>query len=118
MILAALSEGKTPAEIAQYYADSFHRDEAKANIKPGHHFPWATQHVPEMISIVEQLLAKGYAYQAGDNIYFDVAKFPDYGKLSGNVQEGLMDGVRSEVTLSRKTPEISPCGKWRNPEGK
>ena len=115
VILAALSEGKTPAEIAQYYADSFHRDEAKANIKPAHHFPWATQHVPEMISIVEQLLAKGYAYQAGDNIYFDVAKFPDYGKLSGNVQEGLMDGVRSEVDPLKKDPRDFTLWKMAEP---
>ena len=104
VILAALAEGKTPAEIAQYYADSFLRDEERSNILPAHHFPWATQHVPEMISIVEQLLSTGYAYEAGDNIYFDVAKFPDYGKLSGNVQEGLLEGVRSEVDPLKKDP--------------
>ncbi|MCE2464541.1 MAG: cysteine--tRNA ligase [Dehalococcoidia bacterium] len=102
VILAALAEGKTPAEIAQYYADSFHRDEKKTNIIPAHHFPWATQHVPEMIRIVETLLETGYAYRAGDNIYFDVGKFPEYGKLSGNLQDGLMEGVRSEVDPLKK----------------
>ena len=56
IILAALSEGKTVQEIAQFYADSFHDDESRINILPARVYPWASQHIPEMISIVQKLL--------------------------------------------------------------
>ena len=97
VILAALAEGKTPREISQYYAQSFREDEEKLNISPADHFPWATDHIQEMIEVIERLYEKGYAYSAGDNVYFDVSKFAGYGDLSGNTQEGLMEGVRAEV---------------------
>ena len=104
VILAALAEGKTPQEIANYYAETFHRDEERLNILPAHQFPWATEHVPEMISVIERLFENDYAYRAGDNIYFSVGKFRDYGKLSGNVQEGLLEGVRAEVDPLKRDP--------------
>ena len=104
VIIAALAEGKTPQEIAQFYADAFHRDEAKLNILPAHHFPWATEHVGEMIAVIQRLFDKGYAYQAGDNIYFGVGSFREYGKLSGNIPEGLMEGVRAEVDPLKRDP--------------
>ena len=115
VILAALAEGRTPQEIAQFYAQSFHDDEAKLNILPAHHFPWATQHVQEMIEIVQSLLNKGYAYQAGDNIYFDVSKFDEYGKLSGNVQEGLLEGVRAEADPLKRDPRDFTLWKLAEP---
>ena len=104
VILAALAEGRTPQEIAQYYAGIFHRDEGRLNILPAHHFPWATDHVPEMIAIVQRLFEKGFAYIVEDNVYFDVSKFADYGKLSGNTQEGLMEGVRAEADPLKRDP--------------
>ena len=104
VILAALAEGKTPQEIAQFYAQTFHRDEEKLNILPAHHFPWATDHVQEMISVIERLLERGYAYHAGGNIYFDISRFADYGKLSGNIEGGLMEGVRAEVDPLKGDP--------------
>ena len=115
VILAALAEGKTPEEIAQFYADTFHRDEGKLNILPAHHFPWATGHVQEMIAVIERLFENGYAYQAGDNVYFDVSKFSDYGKLSGNVQAGLMEGVRSEVDPLKRDPRDFTLWKTAEP---
>ena len=126
IVLAALAEGKSSQEIAQFYADSFHRDEEKVNILPATHYPWATHHIPEMIDIVQRLFPKGYAYLAGGNIYFDVSKFPDYGKLSGNLQEGLMEGVRVEADpLKRdqrdfslwKSAEPGRDLKWDSPWG-
>ena len=115
VIVAALAEGKTPEQITQYYAQAFHADESKINILPAHHFPWATQHVPEMIALVEKLLEKGFAYQAGENIYFNVGKFPDYGKLSGNVQEGLLEGVRAEVDPLKWDPRDFTLWKMAEP---
>ena len=102
VVLAALEEGKTPQQIAQFYAQAFHEDEAKLNILPARHYPWATDHVQEMIDLVKRLFETGYAYQVEGNIYFDVGKFEPYGRLSGNLQQGLLEGVRSEVDPLKK----------------
>ena len=104
MILAALAEGKTVQEIAQLYAGRFHRDEARLNIKEAHVFPWASHHIPEMLSIVESLLSKGHAYERGGNIYFDVPSFSDYGKLSRNTGADLLEGVRAEADPLKRDP--------------
>ena len=69
MILAALAEGKTVQEIAELYAGRFHRDEARLNIMDAHVFPWASHHIPEMLSIVGTLMEKGHAYERGGNVY-------------------------------------------------
>ena len=126
VILAALAEGKTPQEIADYYTKAFHRDEAKLNILPADHFPRATDHVPEMLHVIGLLMDRGYAYEAGDNIYFNVAKYDAYGRLSGNTAEELMEGVRSEVDPLKKDPrdfvlwkqaEPGRAMKWDSPWG-
>ena len=104
MILAALAEGKTVQEIAELYAGRFHRDEARLNIMEAHVFPWASQHIPEMLSIVDSLLEKGHAYERGGNIYFDVPSFPDYGKLSRNTGADLLEGVRAEADPLKRDP--------------
>ena len=104
MILAALAEGKTVQEIAQLYAGRFHRDEERLNIMEAHVFPWATDHIPEMLSIVGTLLEKGHAYEKGGNIYFDVPSFADYGKLSRNTGTDLLEGVRAEADPLKRDP--------------
>ncbi len=104
MILAALSEGKTVQEIAQLYAGRFHRDESRLNIMDAHVFPWASEHIPEMLSIVDTLLENGHAYERGGNIYFDVPSFPDYGKLSRNTGADLLEGVRAEADPLKRDP--------------
>ena len=104
MILAALAEGKTVAEIAQFYADCFWQDEARLNILPAHVFPWASQHIPEMLTMVGDLMDKGAAYEAGGNIYFDVNSYPDYGKLSRNFGGDLLEGVRADADPLKRDP--------------
>ena len=115
VILAALEEGKTPQEIARFYAQAFHDDEAKLNILPAHVYPWATDHVAEMVALVEQLMAKDYAYMVGGNIYFNVGKFEAYGALSGNQQAGLMEGVRSEADPLKRDPRDFTLWKLAEP---
>ena len=126
MILSALAEGKTVQEIAQFYAESFHQDEERVNILPATVYPWATQHIPEMVSVVEKLLANGYAYPAGGNVYFEVSKFGDYGKLSRNIGADLLEGVRAEADPLKRDPrdftlwKASEAGrdmKWDTPWG-
>jgi cysteinyl-tRNA synthetase len=104
MILAALAEGKTVQEIAQLYAGRFHRDEARLNIMEAHVFPWASHHIPEMLSIVGTLIANGHAYERGGNVYFDVPSFQDYGKLSRNTGADLLEGVRTEADPLKRDP--------------
>ncbi|MDA0262817.1 MAG: cysteine--tRNA ligase [Chloroflexi bacterium] len=104
MLMAALAEGKTVQEIADMYAGRFFRDEARLNIMEATVFPWASHHIPEMVSIVESLVAKGHAYEKGGNLYFDVPSFPGYGKLSNNTGSDLLEGVRSEADPLKSDP--------------
>lgn len=85
VVLAALAEGKTPKDIADYYTGAFFQDEAKINILPANHFPRATEHIPEIINIIQELVTKRYAYTVDGSIYFNVPAFAKYGQLSGNV---------------------------------
>lgn len=97
VIAAAIAEGKTPQQIAQFYTDAFLEDERKLNILPAHNFPKATDNVEQMVSFIDGLVQKGFAYEAKGNVYFDVTKFEGYGKLSGQLAEGLEEGVRVEA---------------------
>ncbi len=126
MIAAALAEGKTPGQIAEFYTEAFHRDEARLNIRPADRFPKATDHVPEMIAMSQRLIARGHAYEAGGNVYFDVASFPAYGELSGNQLQNLLKGVRVEVDPLKRNPtdfalwkaaEPGRMVKWPSPWG-
>src|SRR5437016_78946 len=97
LVAQARKEGKTSLQIAQFYTEAFHADEAKLDILPAQIFPRATEHVPEMIAIIQGLLAKGIAYEVGGYVYYDIKRFPGYGKLSGNQLENMLGGVREGV---------------------
>ncbi|GHO82158.1 cysteine--tRNA ligase [Dictyobacter formicarum] len=105
VIAQARKEGKTSAQIAQFYTQSFLEDEASLHILPAHIFPRATQHVPEMIAIVQRLLEKGLAYEAGNNVYYDTQKFTEYGKLSGNEVENMVTANSEAIDPNRRHQE-------------
>ena len=104
VIASALAEGKTPQQIAQFYTEAFHRDEAKLGILPATHFPRATDHVDDMVRITERLVERGFAYEVEGNVYFSVSRFPDYGRLSGNTGGDLLEGVRAEADPLKSDP--------------
>ena len=104
IIMAALAEGKTTQDIADHYTEVFHRDEARVNIKPAQVFPEATRHIPEMLEIVSKLMERGFAYEQGGNVYYDVSKFEDYGKLSRNTGADLLEGVRAQADPLKRDP--------------
>ena len=105
VVAAALAEGKTAQEIAEFYTERFLDDEAKLNIKRPDKLPRATDHITEMVEIIEKLVRKGLAYEAGGNVYFSVALFPTYGALSGNTQDAqLQDSVRIEADPLKLDP--------------
>ncbi|EKE11712.1 MAG: hypothetical protein ACD_15C00034G0005 [uncultured bacterium] len=100
----AVQEKKTPAEIAKFYEDDFREVEKKMNILPAQYFPHATAHIPQMIRIIGTLIEKSYAYEKNGNVFFDVTKFPEYGKLSGNTLENLEVGARLEEHPDKRNP--------------
>ncbi|MBP3824816.1 MAG: cysteine--tRNA ligase [Butyrivibrio sp.] len=98
MLAGAKREHKSVMEIARFYTDAFFKDfDAVGNKKPDVIEP-ATNCIPEFIHMVEVLLEKGYAYQAGGNIYFDTSKLDDYYVFSSAIEkEALQIGVRDDV---------------------
>ena len=98
MLSGAKRENKTVMEIAQFYTDAFFSDCQKLNIKRPDVVEPATNCIPEFIHMVEVLLEKGYAYEAGGNVYFDTSKLEEYYVFSSAVEkEQLREGVRDDV---------------------
>src|SRR5579885_789982 len=116
ILAQARKERKSSREIADYYTQSFHNDERKLNIEPATVFPKATDHIPEMIEIISGLLKKDIAYEVNGNVYFDIKRFPEYGKLSGNQLENMQEGIREGVVEDRRNPEDFPLWKVAEPE--
>ncbi len=105
MLVAAKLEDKSPAEIAAAYEAAFHADAALVNLLPAHVYPRATEHIPEMVDMAERLQDAGFAYATPDGtVYYDVARFPGYGKLSGNTLDALRAGHRVEVEEDKRDP--------------
>lgn len=96
-----------PWQIAREEEQNFRADLATLRIRSAHQYPRATDHVPEMISMIEGLLAKGHAYKAAGNVYFDVTSFPNYGRLSGNTLDELAAGASGRVAerSEKRRPE-------------
>ena len=98
MLKGAKRENKTVMEIAKFYTDAFFDDCRKLNIKRPDVVEPATNCIPEFIHMVDVLLKKGFAYEAGGNVYFDTSKLKDYYVFSSAVEkEQLLEGVRDDV---------------------
>ena len=97
MLKGAKRENKTVLEIAKFYTDAFFEDCKKLNIKTPEVVAPATQCIPEFISVIESLIEKGYAYEAGGNIYFDTSKLEQYYVFNDFKEEDLEVGVREGV---------------------
>ena len=105
MMLAAKREGRDPETLARKYTDQFMADRRKLNILDPHVMPKATEHIPEMIALIQRLIAKDQAYVAADGVYFDIATFPGYGtRLAGERTEDLVAGARVDVNPNKRNP--------------
>jgi cysteinyl-tRNA synthetase len=102
--VAAKREKTSPKQIAEFFTRAFFEDIKKLNIKPAWKYPKATEHIREMIKLIEKLIKNGYAYEVNGSVYFDLDKFPSYGKLSGNTVQDLIAGARVEVISEKKHP--------------
>ena len=100
----SIKEQTDPLSIARKYTEQYLADEKALNFREPEHRPRATEVIPEMITMTETLIKKGYAYETEDGVYFDVTTFPDYGKLSGNTLDNLTSGARIAVDENKKNP--------------
>ncbi len=100
----AVRQGKTAQEIAQHHEAVFREGMSRLNIEMPTVMPRATEHIPEQISLIQQLEKKGMTYRTSDGMYFDTAKFSDYGKLSGQSLEEKKEGARVAVNPEKKHP--------------
>src|SRR6266481_10143890 len=105
MMIAAKREGRDPETLARKYTEQFLIDRQKLNILPPHVMPKATDHIPEMIQLIERLITKGNAYVAADGVYFDTTTFPGYGtRLNPEPPDERKAGARVEVNPNKRHP--------------
>ncbi|MHB8630771.1 MAG: cysteine--tRNA ligase [Candidatus Limnocylindria bacterium] len=104
MAVGARREGVDPLEMAERYTEQFMVDRRTLNILDPHVVAKATQHVPEMIALIERLIAKGSAYVAADGVYFDTSTFPGYGtRLNPEPPDQREAGARVEINPNKRS---------------
>lgn len=104
IINRAKAENKKAEEISKKYIDSYYRDFGALNVLPADYQPKATDHIDDMIKLIEGLIEKGHAYLTLNGVYFRVRSFPEYGKLSRKPLEELESGARIEIDPSKEDP--------------
>jgi cysteinyl-tRNA synthetase len=113
---AAREQKKLPGEIAGLYTRAFMSDIQKLNIEPPELVVKATDHIPDMLDFVVKLCEKGYGYETSDGVYFDIAKFPGYGKLSRIDLDGQQAGARVGVNPEKRNAADFALWKKAAPE--
>ena len=99
MVKSAKENHQTVMEIAKYYTEQFFNDFKLLNNRVPDVVAPATEHIDDYIKIIEKLLEKGYAYQSGGNVYFDISKLDDYYKLTNHKIDDMVVGVREGVSF-------------------
>ncbi len=110
--------GKTVWEVAKEYEESFFADMDMLNILRPTVSCRATDHIKEQVNLIEQLIEKGYAYETPEAVYFEVAKFADYGKLFGQSLNEKLVGVREEVVTETNKKNPLDFALWFKKVGK
>src|SRR5687768_11694020 len=101
---AARERGVPIGEITGTYAAAYADDMARLGAAEPDVIPHATTHIPQMVAMIERLIASGHAYAAEGHALFSVASFPEYGRLSGRDPEELLAGARVEVAPYKRDP--------------
>lgn len=126
IINKAIAENTTPKDISQKYTAAFFEDIKKLKIKPADVYPKATENVQNIIDLIQRLIDKGIAYQVNGDVFYDVTKFNEYGKLSGKKLDELISGARVDVNEQKRNPADFALWKsakpnepwWDSPWGK
>lgn len=106
------AEGMEPLALGQKYIEEYFKDALALNILPATVHPKATEHIPEMIEIIQGLMKKGLAYEVEGDVYFAVDHFPNYGKLSGRTLDDMKAGARVDVDERKHFP--MDFALWKN----
>jgi cysteinyl-tRNA synthetase len=125
----SIAAGISLAEHTQKFKDLFFRDSDRLNIQRAEIYPAATEHIPEMVALVQKLLERGHAYESGGSIYFRISTFPRYGALSHMELKSLLAGARvdsdeyekesiSDFALWKEWTEKDGDAFWETPFGK
>ena len=106
IIAKANEEGKSTAEIAEFYTKAFLEDCEYLGVKEPTHSPKATKYVPQMIELIKTLQEKDFAYEIDGNVFFDTSKYAEYGKLSGKDLDNMETGERVDDSIQcmKKNP--------------
>lgn len=96
--------GQSCQEITDHYIASYKKEMTRLNVQTPDHEPKATEHIQEMIELISTLEKKGYAYEAGGDVFFSVRKFSSYGKLSHKNIDELESGARVEINEQKRDP--------------
>ncbi|MHA7898556.1 MAG: cysteine--tRNA ligase [Henriciella sp.] len=104
IIAASQETGESIEAITKKYAEIYDADAAAVNALPPTIIPWATEHVGEMLSMIEALERKGYAYATEAGVFFNVPQMADYGRLSKRNLEDNQAGARVDVDLGKRDP--------------
>ncbi len=126
IIAKAKELGIQPSEVAEKYIQEYFEVMDKLHVLRAHYYPRVTQNIPEIIDFVNGLIDRGYAYVSDGDVYFEVRKFKDYGKLSHQKVDELIAGARVEPSEKKRNPEdfalwksVSPSEiGWPSPWGK
>ncbi len=116
ILKGAAQERVEPMELVERFTRRFFEDMDRLNVARPDISPRASGHIPEQIELVKKLIEKGYAYEVDGNVYFDVTKYKDYGKLSGRRLEETEAGTRVDVETDKRHPADFALWKKATPE--
>ena len=125
IINRAKEQGESASGLSTKYIQTYFEDSDRLNIKRATNYPKATEHIKDMINLIEELVTKESAYVSKNGVYFRVSKFSEYGKLSKKKTEDLESGSRIEIDESKESPLDFALWKfsdtqpnWESPWGK
>ena len=104
IIIKANEEGITPIQLADKYIEEYFKDAKAIGIRKATVHPRVTENIKEIIDFIQDLIDKGFAYVLGNDVYFEVKKFKEYGKLSHKNIDDLISGARIEINDEKKAP--------------
>ncbi len=104
IINRAREEGDDPLKLAERYIGEYFKDADALGIVRADRHPRVSQHIADIITVIERLIAKGYAYEVDGDVYYRVKAFAGYGKLSGRSLDDMLAGARVEVDERKEEP--------------
>ena len=111
----AAKEGVSVRELTERFIDIYREDYGRLNILEPDHAPKPTEHIDDMLGLIQKLFDRGHAYALNDGIYYDISTYGEYGKLSGQSLDELRSGARVEVSGEKRNPGDFVLWKFEKP---